>query len=97
MKHVQPPPDGEVLPLDPADDDPLLPRRSAAAIWLALTVACTSSVLCMARSERNFAIVNVLRREGLQNAGVAIKLFPRSRWLCHENRLWPLSIWKSQF
>jgi hypothetical protein len=57
----------------------------------------TSSVLCMARSERNFAIVNVLRREGLQNAGVAIKLFPRSRWLCHENRLWPLSIWKSQF
>ena len=34
MKHVQPPSDGEVLPLDPADDDPLLlPRRSTAAIW----------------------------------------------------------------
>jgi hypothetical protein len=43
MKHVQPPPDGEVLPLDPADDDLLLPRRSAAAIWLALTVACTEA------------------------------------------------------
>jgi hypothetical protein len=42
MKHVQPPPNGEVLPLDPADDDPLLPRRSAAAIWLALAVACTA-------------------------------------------------------
>jgi hypothetical protein len=43
MKHVQVPPDGEVLPLDPtpADDNPLLPRRSAAAIWLALAVACT--------------------------------------------------------
>jgi hypothetical protein len=41
MKHVQPPSDGEVLPLDPADDDPLLPRRSTAAIWLALAVACT--------------------------------------------------------
>jgi hypothetical protein len=39
MKHVQLPPDGEVLPLDPttiffrqADDDSLLPQRSAAAI-----------------------------------------------------------------
>jgi hypothetical protein len=44
MKHVQLPPDGEVLPLDPtpADDNPLLPRRSAAAIWLALAVACTA-------------------------------------------------------
>jgi hypothetical protein len=36
MKHVQVPPDGEVLPLDPttiffrpADDDPRLPHRSA--------------------------------------------------------------------
>jgi hypothetical protein len=31
MKHVQVPPDGEALPLDPtpADDDPLLPHRSA--------------------------------------------------------------------
>jgi hypothetical protein len=36
----------------------------------------TSSVLCMARSERNFAIVNVLRREGLQNAGVGDKALP---------------------
>jgi hypothetical protein len=43
MKHVQPPPNGEVLPLDPADDVPLLPRRSAAAIWLALAVACTAA------------------------------------------------------
>ena len=45
MKHVQLPPDGEVLPLDPtpADDNPLLPRRSAAAIWLALAVACTAA------------------------------------------------------
>jgi hypothetical protein len=50
MKHVQLPPDGEVLPLDPttiffgpADDDPLLPHRSAAAIWLALAVACTAA------------------------------------------------------
>jgi hypothetical protein len=50
MKHVQVPPDGEVLPLDPttiffrpADDDPLLPHRSAAAIWLALAVACTAA------------------------------------------------------
>ena len=45
MKHVQVPPDGEVLPLDPtpADDNPLLPRRSAAAIWLALAVACTAA------------------------------------------------------
>jgi hypothetical protein len=42
MKHVQLPPDGEVLPLDPADDDPLPPYRSAAAIWLALAVACTA-------------------------------------------------------
>ncbi len=49
MKHVQPPPDGEVLPLDPttiffrpADDDPLLPHRSA-AIWPALAVACTAA------------------------------------------------------
>jgi hypothetical protein len=43
MKHVQLPPDGEVLPLDPtpADDNPLLPRRGAAAIWLVLAVACT--------------------------------------------------------
>ena len=43
MKHVQPPPNGEVLPLDPApaDDDPLLPDRSTAAIWLVLAVACT--------------------------------------------------------
>jgi hypothetical protein len=45
MKHVQLPLDGEVLPLGPtpADDDPLLPRRSAAAIWLALAVACTAA------------------------------------------------------
>ena len=45
MKHVQVPPDGEVLPLDPtpADDNPLLPRRSAAVIWLALAVACTAA------------------------------------------------------
>jgi hypothetical protein len=50
MKHVQPPPDGEVLPLDPttiffrpADDDPLPPHRSTAAIWLALAVACTAA------------------------------------------------------
>ena len=45
MKHVQVPPDGEVLPLDPtpADDNPLLPRRSAAGIWLALAVACTAA------------------------------------------------------
>ena len=44
MKHVQVPPDGEVLPLDPApaDDDPLLPDRSTAAIWLVLAVACTA-------------------------------------------------------
>jgi len=34
MKHVQLPPDGEVLPLDPtpADDDSLLPHRSVAAM-----------------------------------------------------------------
>jgi hypothetical protein len=50
MKHVHLPPDGEVLPLDPttiffrpADDDPLLPQRSAVAIWLALAVACTAA------------------------------------------------------
>ena len=45
MKHVQLPPDGEVLPLDPtpADDDSLLPHRSAAAIWLALAAACTAA------------------------------------------------------
>ena len=45
MKHVQLPLDGEVLPLGPtpADDDPLLPRRSAAAIWLVLAVACTAA------------------------------------------------------
>jgi hypothetical protein len=50
MKHVQPPPDGEVLPLDPttiffrpADDDPLLPHRSTAGIWLVLAVACTAA------------------------------------------------------
>jgi len=50
MKHVQVPPDGEVLPLDPttiffrpADDEPRLPHRSAAAIWLALAVACTAA------------------------------------------------------
>jgi hypothetical protein len=43
MKHVQLPLDGEVLPRDPADDDPLLPRRSAATIWLALAVACTAA------------------------------------------------------
>jgi hypothetical protein len=45
MKHVQVPPDGEVLPLDPtpADDDPLPPHRSAAAIWLALAVAFTAA------------------------------------------------------
>ena len=49
MKHVQVPPDGEVLPLDPTTiffrpaDDPLLPHRSAAAIWLALAVACTAA------------------------------------------------------
>jgi hypothetical protein len=45
MKHVQLPLDGEVLPLGPtpADDDPLLPRRSAAPIWLALAVACTAA------------------------------------------------------
>ena len=45
MKHVQVPPDGEVLPLDPtpAGDNPLLPRRSAAAIWLALAVAFTAA------------------------------------------------------
>ena len=45
MKHVQVPPDGEVLPLDPtpADDDALLPHRSAAAIRLALAVACTAA------------------------------------------------------
>ena len=50
MKHVQVPPDGEVLPLDPttiffrpADDDPLPSHRSAAAIWLALAVACTAA------------------------------------------------------
>jgi hypothetical protein len=41
MKHVQLPLDGEVLP--PADDNPLLPNRSAAAIWLALAVACTAA------------------------------------------------------
>ena len=45
MKHVQLPPDGEVLPLDPTTiffrpaDDPLLPHRSAVAIWPALAVA----------------------------------------------------------
>ena len=50
MKRVQVPPDGEVLPLDPttiffrpADDDPLQPRRNAAAIWLALAVAFTAA------------------------------------------------------
>jgi hypothetical protein len=45
MKHVQVPPDGEVLPLDPtpAEDDPLLPHRSAAEIWLALAVAFTAA------------------------------------------------------
>ena len=43
MKHMQPPSDGEVLPLNPADDDPLPPRRSAVAIWLALAVACTAA------------------------------------------------------
>jgi hypothetical protein len=45
MKHVQVPPDGEVLPLDPTptDDDPLPPHRSAAAIWLALAVAFTAA------------------------------------------------------
>ena len=45
MKHVQVPPDGEVLPLDPtpADNDPLPPHRSAAAIWLALAVAFTAA------------------------------------------------------
>ena len=50
MKHVQLPLDGEVLPLDPttiffrpADDDPLQPRRNAAAIWLALAVACAAA------------------------------------------------------
>jgi hypothetical protein len=50
MKHVQLPLDGEVLPPDPttiffrpADDVPLLPRRSAAATWLALAVACTAA------------------------------------------------------
>jgi hypothetical protein len=45
MKHVQVPLDGEVRPLGPTpgDDDPLLPRRSAAAIWLALSVACTAT------------------------------------------------------
>jgi hypothetical protein len=45
MKHVQPPPDGEVLPLDPMppDDDWPLPNRSAAAIWLALAIACTAA------------------------------------------------------
>jgi hypothetical protein len=50
MKHVQLPLDGEVLPVDstttffrPADDDPLPPRRSTAAIWLALAVACTAA------------------------------------------------------
>jgi hypothetical protein len=45
MKHVQVPPDGEVLPLDPtpADDDPLLPHRGAAAIWLALAVAFSAA------------------------------------------------------
>jgi hypothetical protein len=45
MKHVQVPPAGEMLPLDPApaNDDPLSPRRSAAAIWLALAVVCTAA------------------------------------------------------
>ena len=45
MKHVQLPPDGEVLPLGPtpADDDLLLPHRSGAAIWLTLAVACTAA------------------------------------------------------
>jgi hypothetical protein len=50
MKHVQVPPDGEVLPLDPttiffrpADDDPRPPHRSAVAIWLALAIACTAA------------------------------------------------------
>jgi hypothetical protein len=40
MKHVQVPPDGEILPLDPttiffrpADDDPLPPHPSAVAIF----------------------------------------------------------------
>jgi hypothetical protein len=43
MKHVQLPLDGEFLPLDPAPaDDRPLPPRSAAAIWLALAVACTA-------------------------------------------------------
>ena len=45
MKHVQLPLDGEVLPPGPtpADDDPLLPHRRAAAIWLALAVAFTAA------------------------------------------------------
>jgi hypothetical protein len=44
MKHVQPPPDGEVLPLDPTHtDDDRPPHHSAAAIWLALAVACTAA------------------------------------------------------
>jgi hypothetical protein len=45
MKHVQPPLDGEVLPLDPTpvDDDPLLPHRNTTATWLALAVACTAA------------------------------------------------------
>jgi hypothetical protein len=50
MKHVQLPLDGEVLSPDPttiffrpAGDDPLPPHRSAAAIWLALAVACTAA------------------------------------------------------
>ena len=51
MKHVQLPPDGEVLPLDPttiffvpADDDPLPPHRSGAAMWLALAVCLHRSM-----------------------------------------------------
>jgi hypothetical protein len=43
MKHVQLRPDGEVMPLDATDDDPLLPRRSVAAIWLVLAGACTAA------------------------------------------------------
>jgi hypothetical protein len=36
MKHVQLPAGrGEVLPMDLLDDDPRLPHRSAAGIWLA--------------------------------------------------------------
>ena len=43
MKHVQLPPDGEVIGWISTDDDPLPPHRSAAAIWLALAVACTAA------------------------------------------------------